>query len=169
MFDNWIKPLPPASQNQSFVDTRITAMPAQFIPPSSNEARSVGPSSYNSFSGPVMFLTTFSSTSKQRIRALYSDFSRHKGSNPVAYQCNIRWWQRALEELVSSGAQDGRVSSTRVSELALSGQLSLGAHRLQVGVAPAGTSRSHLSLGTWRRHHRGDSDLPQEAVIDAHL
>ena len=50
----------------------------------------------------------FASTSNSRLHALYSDISRQKRSNPTSYHANVNWWQRALESVVSSGAQHAR-------------------------------------------------------------
>ncbi|KAF9454637.1 hypothetical protein P691DRAFT_754563 [Macrolepiota fuliginosa MF-IS2] len=47
----------------------------------------------------------FSNTSRARLQALYSDFSRQKQSNPTAFQANVEWWRKALESLVDSGVQ----------------------------------------------------------------
>lgn len=53
----------------------------------------------------VHSLPPFVLTSKDRLHALYSDISRQKRSNPTSYLANVNWWQRALESIVSSGAQ----------------------------------------------------------------
>ncbi|KAF9265507.1 hypothetical protein L218DRAFT_859997 [Marasmius fiardii PR-910] len=48
---------------------------------------------------------TYSSTSLSRLKALYSDFSRQKQSNPASYEANVEWWKRALESyLIDDGA-----------------------------------------------------------------
>ncbi|KAK2466799.1 hypothetical protein APHAL10511_001057 [Amanita phalloides] len=53
----------------------------------------------------IQSLPPFVSTSDARLHALYSDISRQKRSNPTSYLANVNWWQRALEAVVSSGAQ----------------------------------------------------------------
>ncbi|KAF8350578.1 Snf7-domain-containing protein [Amanita rubescens] len=53
----------------------------------------------------IQSVPPFASTSNSRLHALYSDISRQKRSNPTSYHANVNWWQRALESVVSSGAQ----------------------------------------------------------------
>jgi charged multivesicular body protein 7 len=51
----------------------------------------------------ITSLATFSSATRARLQALYSDFSAKKTSNPTAYNSNIEWWLKALEEITSTG------------------------------------------------------------------
>lgn len=46
----------------------------------------------------------FPNTSRARLQALYSDFSRQKHSNPSAYHANVEWWRATLETIVSCGS-----------------------------------------------------------------
>lgn len=62
-------------------------------------------SPFSSSSSLAASIPPFSTTSTTRLQALYSDFSRQKQSNPTSYHANVDWWQKALEALVSSGAQ----------------------------------------------------------------
>ncbi|OSX65335.1 hypothetical protein POSPLADRAFT_1135526 [Postia placenta MAD-698-R-SB12] len=48
-------------------------------------------------------LPTYSSTSAQRLKALYSDFSLQKQSNPTSYSSYVEWWRRTLEAVVLKG------------------------------------------------------------------
>ena len=48
-------------------------------------------------------LATFSTATKARLRAVYSDFTRQKTSNPTSYASNLQWWSKALEEVTSTG------------------------------------------------------------------
>lgn len=47
----------------------------------------------------------FQKSSRSRLQALYSDFSRQRQSNPTSFHANIEWWRRALVTLVDSGTQ----------------------------------------------------------------
>ncbi|KIY43493.1 hypothetical protein FISHEDRAFT_8490, partial [Fistulina hepatica ATCC 64428] len=49
-------------------------------------------------------LLPLDAVSASRLQALYSDFSRQKSSNPTAYNANISWWMRALEEIMRNGS-----------------------------------------------------------------
>ncbi|KDQ33453.1 hypothetical protein PLEOSDRAFT_21087 [Pleurotus ostreatus PC15] len=73
-------------------------------PSSSSSSRSSTPSKHTSTSStpsPLAALPPFSSTSRSRLQALYSDISRQKTSNPTSYHANVEWWRNALETLVS--------------------------------------------------------------------
>lgn len=50
-------------------------------------------------------LPTYQSTTPSRLRALYSDFSPHKHSNPSSFSSNVEWWRRTLEAAVLKGWQ----------------------------------------------------------------
>ncbi|KAF8892473.1 Snf7-domain-containing protein [Infundibulicybe gibba] len=47
----------------------------------------------------------FSTTSRSRMQALYSDISRQKQSNPTAFHSNIEWWRKALEFILRNDQQ----------------------------------------------------------------
>lgn len=73
------------------------------LPPSSSSRFST-PSKHTSTlstPSPLAALPPFSSTSRSRLQALYSDISRQKTSNPTSYHANVEWWRNALEALVS--------------------------------------------------------------------
>ncbi|KAF4576717.1 hypothetical protein EYR36_004696 [Pleurotus pulmonarius] len=59
-------------------------------------------SSTPSTPSPLATLPPFSSTSRSRLQALYSDISRQKTSNPTSYHANVEWWRNTLEVVVSS-------------------------------------------------------------------
>ncbi|KAF8623494.1 hypothetical protein AX15_006277 [Amanita polypyramis BW_CC] len=67
----------------------------------------------------IQSLSPFLSTSTTRLHALYSDISRQKHSNPASYRANVGWWQRALESVVSSGAQHTRDTANTSGRLVL--------------------------------------------------
>ncbi|KZT09530.1 uncharacterized protein LAESUDRAFT_646919 [Laetiporus sulphureus 93-53] len=48
-------------------------------------------------------LPTYNSLSTSRLKALYSDFSLQKHSNPTSYSSNVEWWRRTLEAVVLRG------------------------------------------------------------------
>ena len=48
-------------------------------------------------------LPTYNSVSTSRLKALYSDFSLQKHSNPTSYSFNVEWWRRTLEAIVLRG------------------------------------------------------------------
>lgn len=50
-------------------------------------------------------IDVFANTSKARLQALYSDFSRQRQSNPTAFQANVEWWRKALSALLNNGFQ----------------------------------------------------------------
>ena len=50
-------------------------------------------------------LTTYQTATSSRLKFLYSDFTRHKHSNPSSYASNIDWWRRTLEAAVYKGWQ----------------------------------------------------------------
>lgn len=54
----------------------------------------------------------FTKTSRPRLQALYSDFSRQKHSNPTAFRANVEWWRKALAAFVDSGLQQDATGST---------------------------------------------------------
>ncbi|KAF8637335.1 hypothetical protein AX17_002836 [Amanita inopinata Kibby_2008] len=54
----------------------------------------------------LLSLAPFATTSTSRLQALYSDISRKRRSNPVAYHASIDWWRHALESIVSHGLQE---------------------------------------------------------------
>lgn len=66
---------------------------------------STPPSPLPSISTSLSILPTYSSSSRSRLQALYSDISRQKHSNPTSYNANVEWWRRTLEALVSRGWQ----------------------------------------------------------------
>jgi hypothetical protein len=53
----------------------------------------------------LLALPPFSTTSRTRLQALYSDISRQRHSSPESYHANVEWWRRAIENLVGSGTQ----------------------------------------------------------------
>ena len=57
-------------------------------------------------------LITYQSTSPTRLKFLYSDFTRHKVSNPSSYASNIEWWRRTLETAVLEGWQAHSTTDT---------------------------------------------------------
>lgn len=57
-------------------------------------------------------LPTYQSTSPSRLKFLYSDFTRHKQSNPSSYTSNIEWWRRTLEAVVLKGWQSHSATET---------------------------------------------------------
>ena len=52
-------------------------------------------------------LPLLASTSRARLKALYSDISRQKTSNPAAFSANVEWWRKTLGTLVAQGLQAG--------------------------------------------------------------
>ena len=56
---------------------------------------------------PLARLPTYGSASKARLKALYSDFSKQKASNPASYRSNVDWWKNTLTDLASRGLQSG--------------------------------------------------------------
>lgn len=61
-------------------------------------------------------LQTYQSTSTSRLKALYSDFSRHKHSNPSSFASNVDWWRRTLEAAVLKGWQSSSNSEAGQSD-----------------------------------------------------
>ncbi|KAJ3552379.1 hypothetical protein NM688_g4178 [Phlebia brevispora] len=57
-----------------------------------------------------------SSTSIPRLKTLYSDFARHKHSNPSSYSSNVDWWRRSLEAVVLKGWQTPSATETSCSD-----------------------------------------------------
>ncbi|KAF4578879.1 hypothetical protein EYR36_000687 [Pleurotus pulmonarius] len=77
------------------------------LPPSSSSSSRFSTPSKNMSStpstpSPLATLPPFSSTSRSRLQALYSDISRQKTSNPTSYHANVEWWRNTLEVVVSS-------------------------------------------------------------------
>ncbi len=71
-------------------------------------------------STPLLTIPPFSTTSTQRLQALYSDFARQKHSNPDSYHANITWWQDALCKLLWSGVPTARGTDQAPNRLILS-------------------------------------------------
>ncbi len=65
-------------------------------------------------------LPTYSTASTTRLKALYSDISRQKHSNPTSFQTNVDWWKRTLTDFVGHGLQP---SSSDVLSLTVSRSL----------------------------------------------
>ncbi|EMD38002.1 hypothetical protein CERSUDRAFT_152616 [Gelatoporia subvermispora B] len=57
-------------------------------------------------------LPTYASSSTSRLKALYSDFSRQKHSNPTSFASNVEWWRRTLEAVVLAGWQPSSHGAT---------------------------------------------------------
>ncbi|KAG7092597.1 hypothetical protein E1B28_008940 [Marasmius oreades] len=51
----------------------------------------------------------YASTSRERLKTLYSDFSRQKQSSPTSYEAKIAWWKRALECYLVADSSDSLV------------------------------------------------------------
>ena len=44
--------------------------------------------------------------STSRLPSLYSDFSRHRQSDPAAFRSNVEWWRKILTEVLKHGWQE---------------------------------------------------------------
>ncbi|KLO08957.1 Snf7-domain-containing protein [Schizopora paradoxa] len=65
-------------------------------------------------------LFTYSTASTTRLKALYSDISLQKHSNPTSFNANVEWWKRTLTDVVANGLQ---ASSPDVLSLTVSQSL----------------------------------------------
>jgi charged multivesicular body protein 7 len=52
-------------------------------------------------------LSTYTTTSKARLQALYADFSRQKQSSPAAFRANVEWWAHTFQDLIERRLQPG--------------------------------------------------------------
>ncbi|KAG1782619.1 Snf7-domain-containing protein [Suillus placidus] len=98
-------------------------------------------------------LPNYVSTSKSRLKSLYSDIHRQKHSNPSSFHAYVDWWHQTLKDVISRGWQgsDGFDGT--------SNKLILGARRALVDKLRYEGVGKPLGLGTTIAEMRRSNDL----------
>ncbi|KAG2158232.1 Snf7-domain-containing protein [Suillus bovinus] len=98
-------------------------------------------------------LPNYTSTSKSRLKSLYSDIHRQKHSNPSSFHAYVDWWHGTLKDVTSRGWQGSDGSD------GTSNKLILGARRVLVDKLRYEGVGKPLGLGTTIAEMRRNNDI----------